>query len=110
MQYESGSTLIQRLKEAGSTRFEPWIIYPDEVQAVVQAGISQRYPLRRLQVFAGRLDNDDRACFDLDGEPGCVSVVHDFAGEGWEQVVKFADERAWLRSAIEDFIEFEPGD
>ncbi len=93
-----------RTVELGLTSFEPWWIVEGELLRRRVAGLRDRFPARVLIPFAVRQDNDDVACF----APGSRSVVviHDFAKPGWEDVADFADFHSWLRTAVEDFIEF----
>jgi len=71
------------------------------------AGLKERFPARDLFPFALRTDSDDVACWER-GNLDRVIIVHDFADPGWEQVAVFETFWEWLRSAIEDFIAFEP--
>lgn len=89
---------------------EPWQILGGEALAARYNGLKQRYPGRVLVPFAARGDRDDVACWQVgDGEP-IVSVVHDFASE--ERLVRheYAALWDWLRSVIEDVIEYEGGE
>lgn len=92
-----------RVVELGLTQLEPWWIFDGDLLRRRAAGIRQRYPQRRLVPFARREDNDDVACWDLDGSD--VVVIHDMTEPGREQRARFADFNAWLRQAIEDLIE-----
>lgn len=95
-----------RVVELGLTSLEPWWVLQGEELFERQGGMRERYPTRRLVLFAARQDNDDTACWDLD-RPGEVARVHDFASPGWEQREWFPDFYTWLRRAIEDLIEFD---
>ena len=57
--------------------------------------------------FAVGLDCDDIACWER-GKLPKITVAHDFAAPGWEQRCEFESFWEWLRSAVNDFIEFEP--
>ncbi|MBB5117432.1 hypothetical protein AF335_02685 [Streptomyces eurocidicus] len=94
-----------RAVESGLVGLEPWWLLEGENLRVRAVGIRERFPERRLVPFARREDNDDVACWDLAG--GVVCVIHDFAAPGWENRREFADFYAWLRAALEDFMEFE---
>ncbi|MBP0457920.1 hypothetical protein [Streptomyces montanisoli] len=92
-----------RVVGLGLTHLEPWWIFDGSLLRRRATGLSERYPERRPVPFARREDNDDVACWDLEG--GDVAVIHDFASPGWEQRRTFPDFNAWLRQAVEDLIE-----
>jgi hypothetical protein len=94
-----------RAVESGLTQLEPWEVLQDERLFRRHQGLQQRFPERRLVPFAARGDNDDVACWDLD--TGRVAVIHDYASPGWEPRYELDDFNAWLRRAVDDFIEFE---
>lgn len=97
---------FERTIRLGIVELEPWyILFGDLVMENLE-GLRQRYPDRNLMPFARRQDNDDIACWDIDDFPK-VLVVHDFASPGWEGRAKFSDFYEWLRSALEDYIEFD---
>ena len=96
---------FMRAIQLGLTCLEPWWILQGEHLRAQHSGLGARYPLRVLVPFASRQDCDDVACWDLD-RGGRVSIVHDFASPGWEQVNELDDFDSWLRVAIEDLIEF----
>ena len=93
-----------RVVELGLVNLEPWWILEGDLLRTRQEGLARRYPERDLVVFARRVDRDDVACWDL--QSGAVSIVHDFASGGFEQVDSLPDFESWLRRAIEDLIEF----
>lgn len=95
-----------RIVALGITDHEPWVVLQGNDLSERHRGLKHRYPGRTLMPFARRIDNDDVACWDLD-RGGDVVVVHDFASPGWEQVAHLGGVYDWLRSAIEDFIQFE---
>jgi hypothetical protein len=95
-----------RVVELGLTNLEPWWIVGGEVLRQRHLGIRERYPSRSLVPFAVRQDCDDIACWDI-GQPGRVAVIHDYAGEGDEQVADYDDFQAWFRAAVEDLLEWE---
>lgn len=98
-------TAFVRIVERRLIDLEPWRILEGDHLRRRREGLQQRYPARRLVPFARRQDNDDVACFDID--LGGISVIHDFAGAGWEQRDRYADVHAWLRQAVEDLIEYD---
>src|SRR5687768_8924404 len=73
---------LLRLVELELFELEPWWIVTGEFLRTRNRGMAERYPQRRLLLFAKRQDNDDAACWDLD--TGKVAIVHDFASPGWE--------------------------
>lgn len=95
--------LCNRALELGLLNMEPWYAVNDEQCAQLLLGFSIRYPHLRVRPFARRQDCDDIACIC---ENESIVVIHDFASEGWEKRKQFADFSAWLRVAIDDFIEF----
>jgi len=94
-----------RVVELGLTQLEPWWVVQGDALRERHRGLQERYPTRALVPFAVRQDRDDVACFDVD--QGCVSIVLDFAGAGFEQRERLSDFDAWLMQAIEDLIEFQ---
>lgn len=95
---------LLRLVELDLLELEPWWILTGEQLRRHNRGLSERYPDRKLILFARRQDNDDTACWDL--TTGQIVIVHDFAAPGWEAQGEFEDFAAWLHSAIDDLIEF----
>ena len=93
-----------RIVELGVVNLEPWWIIEGDHLRQRQDGLRSRYPDRQLVVFAERQDRDDVACWDLDR--GCVSIVHDLASPGWEQVSELPDFYSWLRTAVDELIEW----
>lgn len=77
--------------------------------AFIIKGLKQRYPERIIILFARRLDNDDRACFEESKfltEPKII-IIHNFATSGWEkkkELEKFLD---WLKLVEEDIKEWQ---
>ncbi|MEU7040449.1 hypothetical protein AB0A77_05240 [Streptomyces varsoviensis] len=94
-----------RAVESGLVGLEPWWLLEDDNLRTRVQGLSERFPERRLLPFARREDNDDVACWDL--EAGTVRVIHDFTTPGRENRSEYPTFYDWLRSALEDFIEFE---
>jgi hypothetical protein len=96
-----------RLIANGLVNLEPWKILEGVELNFKLEGLTKRFPLRRIVPFAARIDCDDVACFDI--SESCISIIHDFAGPGFEQNGRFADFNAWLRATLEDYIEFGEG-
>jgi hypothetical protein len=94
-----------RVVQLGLINLEPWWIMEGKLLRDRAEGLKERYPTRRLVPFARRQDNDDVACWDVDGDR--IVVVHDFAAAGWEQRTEFESFDEWLRAAMEDLIAFE---
>ena len=97
-----------RAVEHGLVDLQPWFIIEGDSLLRRVRGLKKRHPDRTVVPFAARRDNDDVGCFEL-GSPAVV-VLYDFESEGWEQGPRFDDFNAWLRQALEDFIEFEAGE
>lgn len=97
---------FEHIVELGLLDLEPWYVLQGKALRDTRAGLSQRYPERRLVPFARRQDNDDVACWQA-SESDSVFVIHDFASVGWEQSASFSSFYDWLRQAIEDLIEFD---
>lgn len=95
-----------RAAELGVLNLEPWMLLEGEVLRERLRGLRDRYPDRQLIPFAARQDSDDIACWSAD-KPGAVLVVHDFASVGYEIDREFDDFYAWLRQAVEDFIDWD---
>ena len=96
-----------RTVETGLVYLRPWRILNGEFSTSRMAGLKERYPARDLLPFALRTDCDDVACWER-GNLDRVVVIHDFASPGWEHVAVFDTFWEWFRSALEDFITFEP--
>lgn len=97
--------LFIRAVGLGLLGLEPWWILHGERLLQRAEGLRERYPDRRLVPFAERQDNDDVACWE--GSSPEVVIVHDFASPGWEDSGGHPNFGAWLRQAIEDFIDWE---
>ena len=95
--------LCGRALELGLLNMEPWYAISEEQCAQLMVAFSTRYPNLHVRPFARRQDCDDIACV---GENESIIVIHDFASDGWEKRKQFVDFAAWIRVAIEDFIEF----
>jgi hypothetical protein len=96
-----------RMLNAGLFQFQPWKILDGPFSETRMVGLKERFPERDLFPFALRTDRDDVACWEKSSLERVV-VIHDFADPGWEQVAVFATFWDWFRSAMEDFIDFEP--
>lgn len=94
-----------RVVELGIVDLDPWVVLSADELRRKMAGLSERYPERRLVPFASREDRDDVACWDLDG--GDVVVIHDFASPGWEDRQHFPDFVAWFKVAIDEMLDWE---
>ncbi len=94
-----------RTIDLGITKLEPWYFLEGEGLRGCMSGLAGRYQ-RRLVPFAARQDRDDVACWEV-GAGERVFIVHDFASPGWERREEYAGFYDWLRSAVEDFIEFD---
>jgi hypothetical protein len=95
-----------RAVDLGLVALEPWWLLTGDRLRQRFAGLQRRYGDRRYVPFAERQDNDDIACWA--GSPPDVLIVHDHASPGWElrgrePIIGF---HAWLRQAVEDFIEW----
>lgn len=99
--------LFLRLVESGITHLDPWWIFDRRFALEKLDGLKTRYPSRNLVPFARNQSNDDVACWERGALPKVV-VIHDYADPGWEQRATFDTFWDWFRSAVEDFIEFEP--
>jgi len=93
-----------RVVEAGLLNLEPWDVLVGDDLRSTYAGLCGRYPKRRYIPFAARQDNHDTACWDERASE--IVIVHDFASPGWERQETYPSFHAWLRRAVEDFIEW----
>jgi hypothetical protein len=91
----------------GMVLLRPWRFLGGAFSLSRMAGLKERFPARDLFPFALRTDRDDVACWERGGLDQIV-IIHDFADPGWEQIAVFETFWDWFRSAIEDFIAFEP--
>ena len=97
--------LLLRMVDARLKYLEPWFILEGDLLRQRYQGLKDRFPGRLLVPFAARQDCDDIACWS--SAPPKVHVVHDFAKEGWQDRGSFDDINAWLRAAVDDFIQFD---
>ena len=72
---------FERLVKLGLIDLEPWYLLEGKSLRDTMAGLAQRYPERKLVPFARRQDNDDVACWQVEGGDD-VYVIHDFASAG----------------------------
>ncbi len=98
---------FSRLIRQGLVDLEPWYILFGEPLREARQGLLRRYPERDLVPFAKRQDTDDHACWSASSETS-VLIIHDFATAGYELRREFSGFNDWLRSAVEDYIAFEP--
>lgn len=94
-----------RVLKSGLTNLEPWFFLDAQGQHTALLGLRQRYPLKDYIPFVRRQDNDDIACFALNGSH--IVIVHGFASSGWEH--RFISENFYdsLNMAVSDFIKLE---
>ncbi len=97
---------LNRMISLGLTDLEPWYLLSGKPLRDTIKGLNERYSERKLVPFARRQDNDDVACWQA-GSASVVFIIHDFASKGFEQRGQFVDFYAWLRRAVDDFIEFD---
>ncbi|MGH3544593.1 MAG: hypothetical protein ACRDPW_01470, partial [Mycobacteriales bacterium] len=93
-----------RTVDFGLISLEPWWILTGERLHFTLSGLRRRYLTQIYIPFAARQDNDDIACWTEVATE--VVVVHDFASAGDEQQGRFPDFHAWLRRAVDDYIEW----
>lgn len=99
--------LFARTVESGLVDLDPWYILQGDELVRRFVGLRPRYADRELVPFARRGDRDDVACFDIDAGGEAIAVIEDFSPPGFEQYEMYPDFADWLRSAVNDFIEFE---
>ena len=92
-----------KILELNLVDFDMWYLMSNEQVDIRIKGLKARYPSRNLIPFARRDDNDDIACFEV-GKGNCVQIIHDFAGEGFEQRREYDCFWDWLRDAIDEMI------
>ncbi len=95
-----------RTVELGIIQLEPWLILTGDQLRQRFLGMRDRYPDKTYVPFAERQDTRDFACWT--GPTPEVTIVHDFASPGWELRSRrsWPNFHAWLRQAVEDFIEW----
>lgn len=92
-----------KIVELNLVDFEIWYLMSSEQVDIRIKGLKARYPSRNLIPFARRDDSDDIACFEV-GKGNRVQIIHDFAGEGFEQRKVFECFWDWFRDAIDEMI------
>lgn len=97
---------IYKLIELNLVNFDVWYFMDNKSARCRMKGLQERYSTRKLVPFARRGDCDDVACFEV-GRGGEVFVIHDFASTGYEQREHYESVWEWLRSVINDMVEFE---
>ena len=95
-----------RAVDLGVTALEPWEILVGDRLRRRFAGLQARYLGSGYVPLAARLDCDDVACWT--GPTSKITIVHDHASPGWERRDRrsWPNFHAWLRAAVEDFIEW----
>ena len=91
--------------ELGSFNFKLWYFLDINQIERRSKQLFERYPKRKLIPFAARTDCDDIACFEV-GNPSGVNLIHDFAGEGYEQRDIYDNFWSWFEDAISEMIGF----
>lgn len=102
-QFDIAPAFLAALVERRLTNWEPWEIMKTSDALVRISGMSRRYSKTYLP-FARRHDNDDVACITESGE---VTILHDFASEGWHERETYPTLREWLDAVVTSIIEFE---
>lgn len=92
-----------KIVELNLVDFEIWYLMSNEQIDIRIKGLKSRYPGRNLIPFARRDDSDDIACFEV-GKGNRVQVIHDFAGEGFEQRKEYECFWDWFMEAIDEMI------
>lgn len=92
-----------KIVELNLVDFEMWYLMSNEQVDIRVKGLKVRYPSRNLIPFARRDDCDDIACFEI-GKGNRVQIIHDFAGEGFEQRKEYKCFWDWFRDAIDEMI------
>ena len=100
--YEYPVELV-KLVELNLINYEMWYLMSAEQVENRIKGLKSRYPNRKLIPFARRDDGDDIACFEV-GKGSSVQIIHDFAGEGFEQKKEYECFWEWFRDAIDEMI------
>ncbi|MDE5908326.1 MAG: hypothetical protein K2H52_06270 [Lachnospiraceae bacterium] len=92
-----------KIVELNLVDFEIWYLMSNEQVNTRIKGLKSRYPSRNLIPFARRDDSDDIACFEVE-KGNSVQIIHDFAGEGFEQRKEYKCFWDWFRDAIDEMI------
>ena len=92
-----------KIVELNLVDFEIWYLMSNEQVNIRIEGLKSGYPSRNLIPFARRDDSDDIACFEVE-KGNSVQIIHDFAGEGFEQRKEYKCFWDWFRDAIDEMI------
>lgn len=92
-----------KIVELNLVDFDMWYLMNSEQVDIRIKGLKSRYPSRNLIPFARRDDSDDIACFEVE-KGNSVQIIHDFAGEGFEQRKEYKCFWDWFRDAIDEMI------
>lgn len=92
-----------KIVELNLVDFEIWYLMSNEQVNIRIEGLKSRYSSRNLIPFARRDDSDDIACFEVE-KGNSVQIIHDFAGEGFEQRKEYKCFWDWFRDAIDEMI------
>jgi hypothetical protein len=99
-----------RAVELGIVDLEPWFVLTGDYLLDRYLGMRERYPRKTYIPFAEKQDTVDFACWT--GPSAQVTLVHDFASPGWElrSHQTWPNFHAWLREAVDDYIEWSDGE
>ena len=95
---------LRKIMQLGLVNMGVWIIMDKDLAKVRMLEMKRRYN-RDLVPFAQRIDGDDLACYEVGSE--CVHHIQDYECPGTEEITVFPNTWEWLRSAINDMIEYE---
>lgn len=98
---------FMRMVNLGIYDLEPWYLLEGEFLITVYNDLRKLYPTRRLIPFYRRQDKDDLVCWDVNLSNTKVFRIHIGASPGWEERGSYNSVYDWLKTAIEDFIEFD---
>ena len=102
--------VFTRVLEAKLTDFHPWHILPREkVLSLRELLASHFYPEEALVPLAHKTDSDEVACFDKANPRGITIFNLEFRGRSG-RVRTYSSFYDWFRSAVNDFLEFEPSE
>jgi hypothetical protein len=90
---------------AGFDRLDPWWVLPLDLAEEIRCALKTRYPSRQYIPFAKHQGCDDLACWEAGSMPQ-VLIVHDYSEAGTEERQRFSTFHEWLRSAFNDFMEY----
>jgi hypothetical protein len=99
-----------RVLESGLIDFHPWhILNLENVRRLREVMIKSFYPDEALIPLARKMDCDYVACFDKSNIDGISIFDLEFRGKGGRRRT-FPSFYEWFRSAMNDFLEFEPSE